>query len=270
MATTLLINILLFALVTFSLVTIVFFVAQLKRDNSIMDIAYGPLVALGAWSTLIIGEVTTPLAILITVLTTLWATRLSIRILRKNWGQPEDARYRAWREEWMQRGPGYFALRSYLQINLLQGLVIVVISLPFLVALSHGPALGGIYTIIGTIVMLFGLSYETIADWQLDRFVARKRAGTEPALLMQTGLFRYSRRPNYFGESLIWWGLAIIAYPLSFGPVAFLSPLLITYILTKVTGPMLERIFLEKYPEAYRTYMASTNYFIPGRPKVAK
>ncbi|MCU0678540.1 MAG: DUF1295 domain-containing protein [Candidatus Pacebacteria bacterium] len=267
MLTTLLINTLLFALITFSYVTIVFFIAQLKRDNSIMDIAYGPLVALGAWSTIVVSETMTPLAVLIAVLTTLWAARLSLRIARKNWGQPEDARYRAWREEWMRRGAGYFALRSYLQINLLQGLVILIISLPFLVALSHGPQLGNIYTIVGIAIMLFGLTYEAIADWQLDRFVARKRAGTETATLMTSGLFHFSRRPNYFGESLIWWGLAVIAYPLSFGPVAFLSPLLITYILTKVTGPMLERIFLEKYPDEYRAYMASTNYFIPGRPR---
>lgn len=267
MLTTLLINMFLFVLITFSLVTIVFFIAQWKRDNSVMDIAYGPLTALSAWGTLIVSETYTPLAVLIAVLMTLWAVRLGLRIGRKNWDKPEDARYAAWRTEWMKRGPGYFALRSYLQINLLQGLVVIIISLPFLIALSHGPALGDIFTIVGIIITLFGLLYESIADWQLDHFLARKRAGTESASIMTTGLFRYSRRPNYFGEALIWWGLACIAYPLAYGPLAFASPLLITYVVTRVTGPMLERLFLEKYPDAYRAYMARTNYFFPGRTK---
>jgi steroid 5-alpha reductase family enzyme len=84
---------------------------------------------------------------------------------------------------------------------------------------------------------------------------------------MTSGLFHYSRRPNYFGEVLIWVGLATMAYPLPYGAWAVLSPLLIWYIVTRVTGPMLEKIFLEKYPAEYRAYMHSTNYFIPGKPK---
>ena len=84
---------------------------------------------------------------------------------------------------------------------------------------------------------------------------------------MVTGLFRYARRPNYFGETLIWWGLAVIVLPLPFGYLGLISPLLITYIVTMVTGPMLEKIFLEKYPTEYRAYMDRTNYFIPWLPK---
>jgi steroid 5-alpha reductase family enzyme len=264
---TLLINTFLFSLIIFSLATIVFLVAQLKKDNSIMDIVYGPLFAIGAWSTLIITESFPPLAVLIASLTTLWAARLALRIGRKNWGKPEDQRYRAWREAWMQRGYGYFLRRSYLQINLLQGLVVIIVSLPFLVTLSAPEASGTLYTVGGILLMLCGLTYESIADWQLDRFIARKKAGIESSPLMTRGLFRYSRRPNYFGEALIWWGMATIAYPLPAGFVAFFSPLLITYILTRVTGPMLEKIFLEKNSVEYRAYMASTNFFIPGRPK---
>ncbi len=264
---TLLINISLFAIIIFSLATIVFLVAQLRRDNSIMDIVYGPLFALGAWGTLIITGSYPPVAVLIACLTTLWATRLALRIGRKNWGKPEDIRYRTWREAWMQKGYGYFLRRSYLQINLLQGLVVIVVSLPFIIALSTPGASGSIHTILGLGIMLFGLTYESIADWQLDRFIARKKAGTESAVLMTRGLFHYSRRPNYFGEALIWWGMAVITYPLPYGALAFLSPLLITYILTRVTGPMLEKIFLEKNQTEYQAYMATTSYFIPWRTK---
>jgi steroid 5-alpha reductase family enzyme len=105
-----------------------------------------------------------------------------------------------------------------------------------------------------------------VADYQLDKFIARKKAGTETATIMKRGLFKYSRRPNYFGETLVWWGLAIITLPLPFGWIGLISPILITYIVTKITGPMLEKIFLEKYPEEYGKYIAETAYFIPQKP----
>jgi steroid 5-alpha reductase family enzyme len=230
-----------------------------------MDIAYGLTFVLASIGSLIISDTTPPLAILIATLITLWGVRLASRIVRKNWGKPEDARYAAWRVAWLAKGgERYFLIRSYLQVNLFQGLIIIGIAMPFIIALSVPKAMGSWYTIAGALLMLGGLCYETIADWQLDRFLARKREGTESATLMTTGLFRYSRRPNYFGESLVWWGLALIAFPLPFGYLALLSPILITYIVTRITGPMLEKIFLEKYPKEYQAYMARTNYFIPG------
>jgi len=259
------VNILLFLLCTLTLVTIVFIIAQIKGDNSVMDIAYGPTFFFATLGTIWLSGGTTALGILTCSLIGLWSLRLSVRIWRKNYGKPEDARYAAWRKAWLGRGRGYFLLRSYLQINLLQGAIIMIVALPFIVA--HGMSTPSIYpllSILGLIIFIIGLLYETLADWQLDQFLTRKRAGTEPAAIMQTGLFRYSRRPNYFGETLIWWGLAIIVLPLSFGFIAILSPLLITYIVTKVTGPMLEAVFLKKYPTEYSEYMRTTNYFVPS------
>ncbi len=267
MFTSLFINILLFGVILFTFTTIVYLYSITRRDMSVMDIAYGPLFALGAWGTIWISGHSTPLALLIATLMTLWAVRLGIRIGRKNYGKPEDARYAAWRTAWSARSRQYFLIRSYLQVNLFQGLIILVIAMPFLIAQSSDVTIGSWHTVLGIGVTLIGLLYETIADWQLDRFLARKRAGTETATLMTTGLFRFSRRPNYFGESLIWLGLAIIASPLPYGYLAFVSPLLITYIVTRVTGPMLERLFLEKYPEDYRDYISRTSYFIPWIPK---
>jgi steroid 5-alpha reductase family enzyme len=264
---TLFITSVLFGSIIFSLATFIFVIAQVRQDNSLMDIVYGPLFAAGMWGTLLVMDTYPPLAVLIACLVTLWATRLAVRIGRKNWDKPEDPRYRAWREAWMTRGYQYFLWRSYVQINLLQGAVICIVSLPFILAVAAPLTLGSITTIIGIGIMLTGLAYETIADWQLDRFIARKKAGTESATLMTQGLFHYSRRPNYFGEALVWWGLATITLPLPFGVLSLASPLLITYILTRVTGPMLERIFLEKNPTDYQAYMAATSYFIPWRPK---
>lgn len=249
-------------------VTKVFIVAQLRHDNSVMDIAYGPAFLFASIGTLVATSWYAPLPIIITVCIGIWAIRLSVRIARKNWGKSEDARYATWRNTWLQRGRLYFLLRSYIQINLLQGIIIAVILTPFVIALSTPPiAVSWIVTGIGLFVFCLGLGIETVADYQLDQFLTRKRAGTESATLMTTGLFRYSRRPNYFGETLVWWGIAIIALPLPYGWLAIASPLLITFIVTRVTGPMLEEIFLEKYPEEYRAYMAKTSYFIPLPPR---
>lgn len=245
-------------------VTLVFLLAQLLHDNSIMDIAYGPAFAIGAIATLVLTDTYSLLPVILATCITLWAARLSIRIGRKNWGRPEDARYAAWRNSWMQRGRTYFVLRSYVQINLLQGIIISIIALPFVVATAAGDAIHPLTAVLGLLVFAIGLAYEALADYQLDRFITRKQSGEESALLMTKGLFKYSRRPNYFGESVIWLGLAITAVSLPFGLLAIASPVLITFIVTKVTGPMLEDIFLEKYPLEYRAYMARTNYFIPG------
>jgi steroid 5-alpha reductase family enzyme len=266
MLETLLVHTLLFAIIVISLGIGLFFVASLKQDNSIMDIAYGPLFFIGAVMSTLLTNTLTPLSLMIMIVLGVWSLRLSIRIFRKNFGRPEDPRYAAWRTAWTKRGMWYFYLRSYLQIYLLQGVIIVLVALPFIISLS-GPAIPlTLFAYLGIGLSFCGLLYETIADWQLDRFLARKRAGIETATLMTTGLFHYSRRPNYFGETLVWWGLAIAVFPLTYGWIALLSPLLITYIVTRVTGPMLETMFLEKYPTEYRDYMRRTSYFIPWWP----
>lgn len=261
----LLVNMSVFGAVLLVFVICIYLIACLKSDNSVMDIAYGPAFFCSAIATSFITEIYAPISMFILGAIGIWSTRLAIRIGRKNYGKPEDVRYKNWRTQWSKKGNFYFYVRSFLQINLLQGLIIFVVAMPYIISLSNQSAYFSIWSYAGFGIFIFGLIYESIADWQLDRFLARKRAGTESAVIMTTGLFRYSRRPNYFGESLIWWGLAIIVLPLPFGYLALLSPILITFIVTKVTGPMLEAIFLEKYPEEYRVYMNRTNYFIPGQ-----
>jgi steroid 5-alpha reductase family enzyme len=256
-----------FSIVLFIYICIVFALAQIRRDNSVMDIAYGPAFFVSALITLWWNGLQTPTVYLVVGLMGIWSTRLALRIYRKNHNKPEDARYAAWRTAWMKQGAFYFLLRSFLQINLLQGVIIGLVATPFIIAASSNETVPALFQLIGIGVFIFGITFESIADFQLDRFLARKRAGTESAPLMTTGLFRYARRPNYFGETLIWWGLAIIVLPLPFGYLAIISPLLITYIVTKVTGPMLEDIFLKKYPAEYREYMRTTNYFIPWFPR---
>jgi steroid 5-alpha reductase family enzyme len=255
-----------FGLVVLIIVSIIFLVAQIKKDNSVIDIAYGLIFLLsGVVSSYLISQ-NSQTTYIILFAVGLWSLRLSLRLLKKNYGQGEDQRYANWRKAWLQKGQVYFWLRSYLQINLLQGLIIVLVALPIIISFTTSPT-NNLFLTIGLAVFALGLTLETVADYQLDQFIKRKKLGTETATLMRTGLFKYSRRPNYFGETLIWWGLSIIVLPLPFGYLAFLSPILITYIVTKVTGPMLEKIFLEKYPNEYSDYMKTTSYFIPLPPR---
>lgn len=252
-----------YALLVLCLVTAVFLLARLRNDNSVMDIFYGPIFALSYWGTWYLTGQPGDTSLIVGALVTLWATRLGIRIGRKKWGEAEDPRYAAWRNEWEQRGKIYFILRSYLQVNLLQGVVIVLVATPLWATLGLATIPLSWLVLLGIAITLAGLGYETLADWQLDRFIARKKAGLADATLMTQGLFRYSRRPNYFGESLVWWGLALIA--LSYGISTWfvlISPILITYILVKVTGPLLEQHFMNTYPEAYRHYQEKTPTFL--------
>lgn len=267
MIESLLVNMLPFGITLISYLLFVFCIAQIKQDNSVMDIAYGPAFFVSAIGALWWTGTTALLPISLTAMIGIWALRLAIRIYRKNHGKPEDARYAAWRNLWMKRGYTYFVLRSLLQIYLLQGTIIFLVATPFIIALATPFALSWPLLILGFCISLCGISIEATADYQLDQFLTRKRIGTESAVLMTTGLFRYARRPNYFGESLIWWGLAVTVLPLPFGYLALVSPLVITYIVTSVTGPMLENIFLAKYPIEYREYMRTTHYFIPWFPK---
>lgn len=254
----------LYTVCTLLCTALVFLLARVLRDNSIMDVAYGAIFVVAAWTTVLYFDVT-PQTYALLALVTLWGIRLTLRILRKNWGKPEDPRYAAWRNQWMQRGMLYFWLRSYLQINLLQGLIIVLISLPLIASLSVATIINPYLFVIGISISIFGLLYESTADWQLDKFLARKKAGTENAILMTTGLFQYSRRPNYFGETLVWWGQALAVAGINWQLVVFIAPITITYVVARITGPMLERIFLEKYPVQYGAYMRHTNYLIPSR-----
>lgn len=251
------------------LVTCAFSIAQIKQNNAIMDVCYGMIYVLATLGTIILTDVTTSLVWIVFILLLTWGLRLSLRIGRKNWGRPEDQRYAVWRKDWLKRSPQYFLIRSYLQIYLLQGSIITIVSLPIIVIITANSPLIPTTTYIGLCIMFFGLIYETIADWQLDNFLKSKRLGVTEEQIMKRGLFQYSRRPNYFGEACIWWGFALAGLFMPFGFLGLLGPLLITYILTCVTGPMLEKIFLEKYPEKYTKYKNETNYFVPGPPKNA-
>lgn len=248
------------ALVIFAVVTIVFFIALLRRDNSVMDIAYGLVFIMVALVLFFISDFSYTVLVT-TLLVVMWGVRLSGRIYIKNRGKQEDRRYANWREEWNKKGHTYFIIRSYLQIFLLQGLIIWLVSLPVVFANTTSSS-WGILTTLGLGLWVGGFLFESVADYQLDRFLKNPHNRGE---IMTHGLFRYSRRPNYFGESLMWWGLALIVFSNPTQWVVFISPLTITYIVVFVTGPLTEKLWDGN--EAYQMYKKRTSYFIPLPPR---
>ncbi len=233
------------------------------ENNSIIDICYGPLFVLASWVLALMWTDWSERQIILLALVTAWGLRLGLRILRKNWRKPEDFRYRAWREEWTKRGRLYFFLRSLGQIYLLQGAVVLVVLLPVLITFASAQAPLAWYHWAGVALWGVGFGFEAIGDWQLDRFI---RNPANAGKIMTTGLWRYTRHPNYFGEATMWWGIWIILLGTPLFPLAILSPILITFLLTQVSGiPMLERRWAGR-PD-WEAYKKQTSAFVPWFPK---
>jgi steroid 5-alpha reductase family enzyme len=181
----------------------------------------------------------------------------------KNRGKKEDFRYAAWRAEWMKKGNIYTAVRSYIQVFLLQGIIIFIVVLPGILGNTPQNNTMQWYNWAGVVLWIIGFIFESVGDAQLDRFLKRKKEGIEKAGIMKVGLWKYTRHPNYFGESLMWWGLAFIClFGVPYSVLVFVSPILITHLLLNVSGiPMLEAKWVGN-PE-WEEYKAKTSAFIP-------
>lgn len=240
--------------------------ALYKKDNSVMDTAYGLSFITIALYTYFCSDIPQDLrATLITFCTLLWGSRLSIRIWKRNKkkGEGEDFRYKAWRNAWMKKGALYFHIRSIVQIYVLQGIIISAVALPIIFANTIASLSFSFINLFGLALFCIGFYMEARADHELDTFL-QYRKGKETVL--QTGLWKYSRHPNYFGEALIWWGMAMMVVGVVYWPLVFLSPLLITYLLRYVSGvPMLEARYKDN--AEYQAYAQKTNAFIPWFPK---
>ena len=197
-------------------------------------------------------------ATLILGLVTIWALRLCIYLTWRNWGPHEDHRY----VEIRQNNQPNFAFKSLYIVFGLQAVLAWLISISLFGAIASDAPINNLDG-FGFVVVVFGLIWETIADWQLSLFKAN--AGNKGKVL-NTGLWRYSRHPNYFGECCVWWGFYLTA--LDAGAWwAIISPLIMTLLLLKVSGvSMLESTISERRP-AYVDYIKNTNAFVPGLPK---
>ena len=232
----------------------ILFVYGAKIDNySIVDIAWGPAFALYIWLNYW-NQSNFP--ILLPILISLWALRLGLHISIRNFGKPEDARYTKMRASWGQ----HQKINAYLKVFMLQGLLMMIIA--YAATKSIQPLRSSSLMLMGLLIFTLGLGFETIADEQLRRFVKTKK----PGQVMQSGLWKYTRHPNYFGEATLWWGIFIIALSYNAPIFSIISPLTITVLVRYVSGvPLLE----DKYKDnpQFQAYAKKTSVFIPMFPK---
>lgn len=241
------------ALMLWSFMTGAFLFSIVFKRNDVADTAWGSGFILLAWAAFLLAG--RPVhALLVNLLVTLWGSRLSFHILSRIVRGPEDFRYRNWRSEWKR-----VYLRSYFQVFMLQGTLLFIVALPVMMINFAGDRGEEVLTIGGLFIWLTGFLIEAIADLQLSRF---KRDPSNKGKILTTGLWRYSRHPNYFGDAVQWWGIFIICLGYPQGWMTIISPLVMTYLLRFVSGvPMLE----ERYRDdpAYQAYARRTPVFVP-------
>jgi len=241
--------------------TSVWVLSVVIKNAGIADTFWGLGFVLVAWITFAVAEGYPGRKLLITLLVTVWGVRLALHIGIRSWGKGEDRRYQAWRRQYGAR----FWWISLFTVFLLQGALLWVISLVSQAG-QWSPEPDRLVRLDGAGFLLWvvGFFFEAVGDRQLAAFKANPQ---NKGRVMDQGLWRYTRHPNYFGECLMWWGIFLItlATPGSFWTI--ISPLTITFLLLRVSGvTLLERTIVENRPE-YRDYQERTSAFIPWFPK---
>jgi len=236
-------------------------VSLARRDASIVDPFWGAGFALVAWYWHVRADAGTARALAQALAVTVWGARLSAYLLWRRRGHGEDFRYRAMRE----RSPGRFPWVSLFSVFLLQAVVLWVVAAPILVVQrAGGPASWTAWDLVGGAVFVVGLLFESVGDAQLARFRSNP---ANRGQVLDRGLWRYTRHPNYFGDALVWWGLFLPAAATPGGAWAVVGPILMTVLLMKVSGvALLERTLAETKP-AYREYVRRTSPFFPLPPR---
>ncbi|MCB1693788.1 MAG: DUF1295 domain-containing protein [Pseudomonadales bacterium] len=245
------------ALAVLVALTLLWLVSVAIRDASIIDLFWGPGFVLCNWVTFMLAEGSgTGRMWLVHALVTLWGLRLAMHLFVRNAGAGEDARYRRWREN---GGPNWW-LVTYYRIYLFQGAIMMLVALPVIIvnAAPEQASLGWL-DIVGGLVWLCGFCFETVADQQLVSF---RRNPDNAGRVLDTGLWRYSLHPNYFGDALSWWGLAMIAASVPGGWISFIGPVVMTGVFLGVSNGVLERALTKSRP-GYAEHVRRTSAFFP-------
>ncbi len=243
------------------LMTVVWLISLLKRDAGIIDIFWGPAFALLAWVYWAAGTGDGVRRLLVPILVTVWALRLAVYILWRNRGGGEDYRYAAMR----QKHGRWFAPLSLVIVFWLQAALAWLIGMPLLqVQRATAPVALGWLDLLGLVLFATGLFFEAVGDFQLARFKA------DPAnrgKVMDRGLWRYTRHPNYFGDAALWWGLTCFALATEGSAWVLFSPALMTFLLLKVSGVALLEKGLGSTKPGYEEYVRRTSAFLPLPPR---
>jgi steroid 5-alpha reductase family enzyme len=225
-----------------------------RHDASLADRVWGLGFVVIAWVIALENDAADWLVVL---LVSIWGLRLAAHITVRNWGHGEDRRYRAMRE---RNGPRWW-LTSLWWVFGLQALLCIIIALPLAAAIP-APGVGPLRW-VGVAVWAVGFGFEAIGDWQLVRF---SRDPANDGRVLDTGLWRYTRHPNYFGEIVLWWGLWLVGVAAG-AWWTVLGPVTITVLLLKVSGvTMLEDGMTSRRP-GYAEYVRRTSAFLPRPPR---
>jgi steroid 5-alpha reductase family enzyme len=238
--------------------TLLWLVSLRLRDASIVDPFWAPGFSLVTVAYLLADDRFAPRGLLALVLVSLWAARLGIYLLRRNLRSGEDPRYRAMRDRHGHR----FGRVSLFTVFWLQAVLLWIISAPLLGSVVSDAPLGA-WDALGTALFLVGFLFEALADLQLNRF---KADPANAGRVLDTGLWRYSRHPNYFGNAALWWGLYLVAVGGGAWWAAF-GPLLMTFLLLRVSGVTLLEKGLVRSRSGYREYVERTSAFVPWPPR---
>lgn len=242
------------------LMFVLWIVSVAIRDASIVDIFWGIGFVVVALSNARAGGYA-PRKLLVEALVTVWGLRLATHLYLRNRGHGEDPRYKAMRRRWGPRFPWV----SLVTVYALQGALLWVVSLPVQVAMvSPTPRRITTLDVVGAVVCLVGLTFETAGDLQLTRF---RSDPANAGKVMDSGLWRYTRHPNYFGDAVVWWGIGLISLATPGRPWAVIGPAVMTVLLLRVSGvALLERRMARTRPQ-YADYVARTSSFVPLPPR---
>lgn len=242
------------ALVVWAYMSLWSIYAIVKKRNDIADVAWGLGFIVVALACLAKTENLQPKAYITAFLVILWGGRLAVHIAARHQKGPEDKRYQKMREKWH-----FPRLQAYLDVFMLQGVFMLLVSAPIYVIMNDTTAELAWYNWLGIAIWVVGFFFESVSDYQLSQFIADK---SNKSKIMKTGLWKFSRHPNYFGEITQWWGIFAIALFSPYWLFAVVGPLTITILILGISGiPMLEKRY--EGNKEYEKYQKTTSGFFP-------
>lgn len=245
--------------VVFVFYVILFIFGQIKNNNSIVDIFWGLGFVIAAIYGIIANSSYSPISLIITILVSIWGLRLTYHIAKRNIGKPEDFRYVQFRERW---GVKWVRTKAFFHVYILQYLMLLLISSAYVNIIIQNRKGVNVLDLVGISIWCIGFYFESRSDYELKSF---KKDPENKGKIMTSGLFKYSRHPNYFGEAVMWWGIYLIGISSS-GFIFIISPLTITILVRFVSGvPMLEKHY--EHNELFQEYAKKTSVFIPWFPR---
>ena len=243
------------AVTVLSFMIFMFILAQLLKNNSIVDIGWGIGFILITLILLITKMSVDLKEIILSAMILIWGARLSLHIFIRARGKGEDFRYAQWRKDWGKNA----VLYAFIKVFLLQGLIMIFIALPIMVEFSSNNDKLNPFSFIGVLIFVFGLIFESIGDFQMYYF---KKNPENKGKIIKSGLWKFTRHPNYFGEAVLWWGIGIFTISSDLWLISFIGPLILNLLLVFVSGvPLLEK----KYEgnKEWEDYKKVTPMFVP-------